>query len=61
MKRVLSNRKERKTGKRNAIKNKNIISTEEVHDDIQVCETMTEETKKKGRKRKLPTSDRAET
>jgi hypothetical protein len=61
MKRVLSNRKERKTGKRNAIKDKNIISTEEVHDDVMVCESATVETKKRGRKRKLSTSDRAET
>jgi hypothetical protein len=61
MKRTLSGRKERKTGKCHVVKYKNIISTEEVYDDIKAAENATVAKKKGSKKRKLSTSGEAET
>jgi hypothetical protein len=60
MKWTLSDRKERKTGKHH-VKNKNIISTEEVYDNLKAAENVTVAKKKGSKKRKLSTSGEAET
>jgi hypothetical protein len=60
MRRILNDRKERKTGKYHIIKNKNIISIKEIHDEIKIVENIIMGKKKKDKKRKLSISEEAE-